>query len=138
MITLLELLEVLARKGKYIMSGLIEVWIDNRYINRKVYRELIKQSLFSQDARVEITRMREILDTTNFAISINIISEHPKVRAPFAEDSGPYLIRRYDCKARKVREKIYMCINQSNIKFSGAFTIEKDGAIINRSVKEIM
>ena len=135
---MLELLKVLARKGKHIMSSLIKVWIDNKYVNQKVCRELMKPSLFLQDAGAKITQIREILEITNFTISINIILGYPKVRALFAEDPKPHLIIQCNREARKVWEQIYTYTNQSNIKFSSIFTIKKDGAIINILVKEII
>jgi len=95
LIVLLELLEVLARKGKYIMSRSIEVWIDNKYVNQKVYGMLLKPSLYSQDASTKIMRIRKILDIINFNIKLNIVSGYLKVRAPYKEDPSPYLILRY-------------------------------------------
>ena len=76
---MLELLEVLYWKGMYIMQDRVEVWIDNRYVNKKVCGELLKPSLYALDSRAEIARMKEIIKEYKFKINIKIINGHSKI-----------------------------------------------------------
>ena len=47
-IVLLELIEVLYNKGKHIESGLIKVFINNRYNNKRLTEEMIKLNTFAK------------------------------------------------------------------------------------------
>ena len=53
-IILLELLEVLKRKGRHIFHGLVVIGVDNRRVYRKIIENIKKASIFAQDAGAEI------------------------------------------------------------------------------------
>ena len=54
-ITILELIEVIERKGRIINFGMIEILIDNRDVYRKIISDVKKSNHLVQDGGVEIS-----------------------------------------------------------------------------------
>ena len=87
----LEFLEVLYQKEKHIVQGVIIIYIDNKYVYKRITSDIKKPSLYALDAGVEIIRMHEIIKTSPFEIIIELITK-PKIKALYKDNPGPYLI----------------------------------------------
>ena len=53
-VILLELIEVLERKGQYIEYRLVIIVVDNRYIHRRIIANIKKSNHLTQEAGAEI------------------------------------------------------------------------------------
>ena len=60
-IVLLDLLEVMERKGRHTTSAKIKIGFDNRIACRKIVSKIAKASMLSQDSIAEIAKIQEIL-----------------------------------------------------------------------------
>jgi len=134
---LLELLEVIYNKGRYIESRVIIIYIDNKYVYKIILGEIQKPSLYAADVGVEIMRMREILEDSSFEIIITLITKL-KIKALFRDNPGPHLILKCNKEARIIQETIKSQSNIINIKFYGKYVIAKDREILIRLIKEIV
>ena len=54
-ITLLELLEVIKRKGWHISQGLLVIGVDNRKVYRRITQDIKKARVFTYNAWAEIS-----------------------------------------------------------------------------------
>ena len=73
-ITLLELFEVLWRKGKHINRGKIEIGFDNKKAYKEIKTTLRKYTKYAQDAGAEITRTKEIIRDLKFDVELKLVT----------------------------------------------------------------
>ena len=135
-IVLLQMLEVIERKGRHITSGKIRIGFDNREAHEKIVNKIVKASVFSQDSGAEIARIKETLDTVQFEIEILLQKGHDEVNVSCQRAPLKHLIRECDRKARECREKTHRREGTHNLRFLGSFALQKNGIVTNRSMKE--
>ena len=82
-ITLLELIEVLGRKGKHITSRKIEIGFDNRNSYKKITQALLKPSEYTQDSGAAIARIKTIIKEVSFNIELVLAKDHVAPRQPY-------------------------------------------------------
>ena len=85
-ITLLELVEVIERKGRMIDFGIIKILIDNRDVYRKIISNIKKSNYLVQDEEVEISLIRRLLKKIKFKVQFKLTSWHPKRRIKFDQN----------------------------------------------------
>ena len=73
-ITLLELLEVLWRKGKHINRGKIQIGFDNKKAYKEIITTLRKYTKYAEDAGAEISRIKEIIRELKFDVEIKLVT----------------------------------------------------------------
>jgi len=135
-ITLLELMEVIERKGKHIREEKIQIGFDNRQAYKKIVQKLMKPSIYTREAGAEIARIKRIMDKVSFEIEIRLIRGHEAPKEPYQVEPLTYLIREYNLKARKGREKLYTKEDIYNIKYFGVYAIKKGSKVVSRSIRE--
>ena len=79
-ITLLELKEVLNKKGQHISHGKIKVAYDNRQLHKKIIHQTCKPSIFIQDSGVEISRIKQIVNNIPFKVKLTLDKGHKALR----------------------------------------------------------
>ena len=65
-IALLELLEVVQRKGRNISSGRLVIGLANSKVHRRIKDNILKSTTHTQDAGAMISQIRRILQTIKF------------------------------------------------------------------------
>ena len=101
-IVLLELLQVLERKGCHINQGIVKISFDNRVNHRKLVEDIIKVSIYIQDAGAEKAQIVRVIKKIKFKIDIQLIRGYLKQNELFQRKSLNYLIQKYDMKAKQV------------------------------------
>ena len=82
-IILLELIEVIEKKGRHILSGKMTIGLDNRKVYQAIVKGIVKASLFSQDGEAEIARIRQLIKRIRFEIELKLIRGHSKETPSF-------------------------------------------------------
>ena len=72
-ITLLELLEILEQKGRYINYGKVIISFNNRLVHRRILQEVYKPNSFAQDVGAEIAQIRWLIKKIAFEIELELI-----------------------------------------------------------------
>ena len=67
-ITLLELVEVIERKGRMVDFGMIKISIDNRDAYKKIISNIKKSNYLVQDRGAEISQIRRLLKKIKFKV----------------------------------------------------------------------
>jgi len=57
-ITLLELIEVIERKGRGISHGKITIGVDNRKVYQRIVEEIAKPNVYAKDSGAEIAQIK--------------------------------------------------------------------------------
>jgi len=135
-ITLLELFEVLWRKGKHINRGKIEIGFDNKKAYKEIKTTLRKYTKYAQDAGAEITRIKEIMQELKFDVEIKLITRYKKEKITFEEKPLKYLLSKCDAEASKMRKQIQEKSNATNIKHVGKCALKVAGNITTNSIQE--
>jgi len=71
-IILLELLEVIERKGRYIDSGQITIYFDNQYVYKKIIVDIRKSNYIAQEVGAKITTIKQLLKKIKFNIILEL------------------------------------------------------------------
>ena len=135
-IVLLELMEILERKGRHIDYGKVQIGFDNRIAYRKIVEQITKASIFAQDAGAEIAQIKALMRKIKFEVEITLVKGHEKTVPPYNSAPLKHLIKEYDKNAKKSRTLIHRSPGVHNIKFIGSFAITQKGVIVSRSIKE--
>ena len=135
-VVLLELMEILERKGRHISQGKTQIGFDNRIVHKKIVENIAKASIFAQDAGAEIAQIKSLKDKIKFEIELLLVRGHEKIVSPYSSAPLKHLIKECDENAKKIRTLTHEKPGVHNIKFLGSFAITQDGVVINRSIKE--
>ena len=101
-IVLLELMEVIKRKGQNICSRLITIGVDNRKVYHKVIEDILKPSIHVQDAGAEIVQIWRIISKINFTVDFKLVKGHSKQTLSFERRPLEHLIKQYDYNAKEI------------------------------------
>ena len=138
-ITLLELIEVLYKKGKHIECGTVVIAIGNSKAYNNIIRKIQKPSRLTQDSGAETARIKEIIAALNFKVQIELVKVKKggnKPKATYQQSPLDHLIYECNKKAREGRESLHTMQEDTNIRFLGTYALKKGQMIISRSVKE--
>ena len=73
---MLELIELLERKGKGISCGKIKIGLDNRCVHRKIVEDIAKPNVFAQDSSAQIAQIRRVIDRVPFDVELVLVREY--------------------------------------------------------------
>ena len=91
-VTLLDLVEIVAKKMEHLINGIITIYNDNKKICRKIHKEINVPNQLTQDAAAQVVRIREIIQKAMIKISIEWTKGYLKVYLPFQIDPASHLI----------------------------------------------
>ena len=97
---MLELLEVLERKGRHILQGHIIIGVDNRRVYWKIVEDIKKASTYIQDTGVEILQIKKLLSKIRYEVEIQLQREYQKTTDPFQSNPIAYLVAKCNRKAK--------------------------------------
>ena len=137
-ITLLELITVLERRGRHINEGCIEIGFDNKKQYQRLMNRMKKSNMWAQEAGAEVAMIKYQLKKIKFEVKIKLIRGHEKQIGTYEQNPTKHLIKECDREARKTREKIKMKSNKTNIKFNGSYCIKRDGNMQSRAIQEMI
>ena len=103
-ITLLELLEVIGQKGRYIDSRQITICFDNQHMCKRIIVDIRKSNYMAQEAGAKIATIKQLLKKIKFNILLKLTCRHPLTNAPFDANLTPYLIILCDREAKRIRD----------------------------------
>ena len=69
-------MEISRIKGREITAGKFKIGFDNRSLHRRIMQEVMKPSMFAQEAGAEITQMRRIMKEAPFEIDLVLAKRH--------------------------------------------------------------
>ena len=87
-IVLLDLIEVLKRKGRHIESGLVEISADSREVCKKLIKKIVKTNNIVQDGRTEIAQIIKLLLSIKLNIKFKLIPGHPKTTSAIQQNES--------------------------------------------------
>ena len=73
-ITVLELIEVLEKWGKYIEEELVIISINSNKIFKEIITELLKSNQYTQDISAEITQIKWIMNEIKYDIKFRLVN----------------------------------------------------------------
>ena len=135
-ITLLELIEVIERKGRGISYGKITIGVDNRKVYQRIVEEIAKPKVYAKDSGAEIAQIKRLLEKIKFEIQIELVKEHKKPEGNYQLKPLQHLIVECDQEATKQREKINEKNQIHNIKFEGFCALKLRGNVYLKSIHE--
>jgi len=137
-ITLLELITVLERRGRHINEGCIEIGFDNKKQYHRLMSKMSKSNMWAQEAGAEVAMIKEHLKQIKFEVRIKLIKGHEKQIGRYDQNPTKHLLKECDREARRTRETIKMKNSLTNIKFNGSYCIKQDGKIQSRAIQEMI
>ena len=92
-IVLLELVEVLERRGRHVEEGKITIGIENRKECDKLVNIIRKTSDHAQNAGAEIAQIKKVTNKIKHEIKIKLVKGHPKRIGPRREEPIAHLMK---------------------------------------------
>jgi hypothetical protein len=135
-IVLLELLEMIDRKGKGITEGQIQIGFDNKQAYRKIMAPIKKTNVYAQESGSEIARIKDILKNIKFEVKLKLITK--KDETPSQNRELRKLLEECDKKAGEARINVERNELSTNIKYYGNYALMNEGIFVSRDIKEIM
>ena len=135
-ITLLELIEVIERKGRGISHGKIIIGVDNRKVYQRIVEEIAKPNVYAKDSGAEIAQIKRLLEKIKFEIQIELVKGHKKPEGNYQQKPLQHLILECDQEATKQRERISEKNQIHNIKFEGFCALKLRGNVCSKSIYE--
>ena len=123
-ITLLELIEVIEKRGRHITRGKLLIDFDNYIAYRDIVKMVLTPNSYAKDAGVEIAQIRSLISKISFEIEIKLIKGHQKISSPFQNMPLQHLLKECDKEARALREYIEDQLNETNIKYLGLCAVK--------------
>ena len=105
-IILLELIEVIERKGRHITRGKLLIGFDNHIAYRDIVKKVLKPNSHAKDAGAEIAQIRNLISKISFEIEIKLIKGHQKISSLFQNIPLQHLLKECNEEARALRENI--------------------------------
>ena len=105
-LTLLELITVIERKGRNISLGKIRIDVDYKRVYRKILNNINKSNEYAQEAGAIIIIIKRIIKKIKFKVEIQLLRGHKENIGQYRQNQLKYLIKQCDRRARKKREEI--------------------------------
>ena len=105
-ITLLELMEVLKRRARHIENGKITIGFDNRIAHQQMINEVVKPTMFANDAGAEIAQIRDIMKEIKFEVKLQLVRGHTPLNRLFRDMLLQHLVKAYHEEDERVRVNI--------------------------------
>ena len=137
-IILLDMIDTINRKSYDINDADMTVAIDNKAIWRIVYRGLVIPNHSNQDAAAEASLVKKLIEQCNIHLTLQKVISHKKITTLFIQDSGLYIVKYFDERARQVRETIDNRSEIHNIRYRGKLVITYKGRIASKVMSEVI
>ena len=135
---LLELIEVIAHKGKHIEEGEIVIGFDNRKMFKRLTSPIRRNSVYAQESGAEISRIQDLLATIKFSVNIRLVKSSKDSVDQDNIRQLKDLLKECDEKAGKARIEIESFETITNLKYYGNYALMYQGVIISRSIQETL
>jgi len=101
---MLDLMQIVFNKLHNLNEGSLTISIDNKKVQRMTHGSLWVANYFNQDSVAEAEVIRRMLRER---VDIDRVQLHRMTSIPFKQNPGPYLIKYYNQRANKVRERAH-------------------------------
>ena len=101
-----------------------------------VTNEIVKASVYNQDAGAEIAQIRRLVEEIRFKVEFKLVKIKKGTPSRFRTNPGDHLLKICDQKAQEMRMRCHEKEVDINTKYVGYYSLRINGEISINSVKE--